>query len=77
MENKRIPRPWLNRGFPIGGESGTLVKDYRGKNAEQEIRKFDGGLEARIAEDLKQAAIEEASGTRSATRRWPRSCRSR
>jgi hypothetical protein len=36
-----------------------LVKDYRGKDANQIVWKFDSALEARIADDLKQAAIEE------------------
>jgi hypothetical protein len=46
-------------GHPIGGATGMLVKDYRGKNAERVIWKFDGGLVARIFDVLKQAAIEE------------------
>jgi hypothetical protein len=37
-----------------------LVKDYRGKNAEQDIWKFDASLVAQINDVLKQAAIEEA-----------------
>ena len=36
-----------------------LVKDYRGKNAEQEIWKFDAALVSQINDTLKQAAIEE------------------
>ena len=52
------PKEMYHPGCPNGGATGLLVKDYRGKNAEQEIWKFDSGLEARIAEDLKQAAIE-------------------
>ena len=36
-----------------------LVKDYRGKNAEQETWKFDAALEAQINATMKQAAIEE------------------
>ena len=35
------------------------MKDYRGKNAEQEIWKADVGLESSIRDDLKQIAIEE------------------
>jgi len=46
-------------GFPIGGETGMLVKDYRGKNAEQEIWKFDSALVDKFSALLKQAAIEE------------------
>ena len=40
-----------------------LVKDYRGKNAEQEIWKFDAALEVQIKGTLKQAAIEEGQWT--------------
>ena len=40
-----------------------LVKDYRGKNAEQEIWKFDASLVAQINGVLKQAAIEEGQWT--------------
>ena len=36
-----------------------LVKDYRGKNAEQEIWRFDAALVTQINATLKQAAIEE------------------
>ena len=54
-----LPKEMVHPGYPNGGATGLLVKDYRGKNAEQEIWKFDGALEARLAEDLKQAAIEE------------------
>jgi hypothetical protein len=36
-----------------------LVKDYRGKNAEQEIWKLDAALVTQINATLKQAAIEE------------------
>ena len=42
-----------------GGSSGLLVKDYRGKNAEKEIWKFDAALVSQINHALKQAAIEE------------------
>src|ERR1700730_16301933 len=47
----------------LGGATGMLVKDYRGKNAEQEIWKFDAALEAQIKDTLKQAAIEEGQWT--------------
>jgi hypothetical protein len=40
-----------------------LVKEYRGKNAEQEIWKFDASLVAQICDVLKQAAIEEGQWT--------------
>ena len=36
-----------------------LVKDYRGKNAEQEIWKLDAPLVSQINATMKQAAIEE------------------
>jgi cell division septum initiation protein DivIVA len=42
-----------------GGATGMLVKDYRGKNAEQEIWKFDAALVTQINATMKQAAIEE------------------
>ena len=45
-----------------GGATGMLVKDY-GKNAEQEIWKFDASLVAQICDVLKQAAIEEGQWT--------------
>ena len=38
------PKEMHHPGYPNGGATGLLVKDYRGKNAEQEIWKFDGGL---------------------------------
>jgi hypothetical protein len=47
----------------LGGATGMLVKDYRGKNAEQEIWKFNGSLVAQINDVLKQAAIEEGQWT--------------
>ena len=39
--------------------TGLLVKDYRGKDANQVVWKFDSALESKIMEALKQAAIEE------------------
>jgi len=42
-----------------GGATGMLVKDYGGKNAEQEIWKLDEALVSQINATLKQAAIEE------------------
>src|ERR1035437_1069588 len=57
------PRVLWRGGAPNGGATGMLVKDYRGKNAEQVIWKFDSALEARIADNLKQAAIEEGQWT--------------
>lgn len=60
----------LHPGYPNGGATGLLVKDYRSKNAEQEVWKFDSALEARIADDLKQAAIEEGAVDREARTIW-------
>jgi phage terminase small subunit len=42
-----------------GGATGMLVKDYGGKNAEQEIWKLDEALVSQINATMKQAAIEE------------------
>jgi anti-sigma28 factor (negative regulator of flagellin synthesis) len=42
-----------------GGATGMLVKDYLGKNAEQEIWKLDEALVSQINATMKQAAIEE------------------
>jgi hypothetical protein len=52
------PKSMIHPGHP-NGPTGLLVKDYRGKNAEQVIWKTDTALEARIADNLKQASIEE------------------
>ena len=52
------PKVMVHPGYPNGGGTGMLVKDYRGKNAEKEIWKFDGALVAQILDTLKQAAIE-------------------
>jgi hypothetical protein len=49
------PKTVLHPGYPNGG----VVKDDRGKDANQVVWKFEGALEARIADDLRQAAIEE------------------
>jgi hypothetical protein len=53
------PKMMQHPGFPIGGETGLLVKDYRGKKAGQEIWKFDAAWVEKLAHVLKQAAIEE------------------
>src|SRR5712675_2355008 len=53
------PKTMVHPGYPNGAATGLLVKDYRGKDANQEVWKFDSALEARLADDLKQAAIEE------------------
>lgn len=57
------PKRFRHPGFPMGGDTGTLVKDYRGKNAEQEIWKFDSALVDKFANLLKQATIEEGQWT--------------
>ncbi len=57
------PKTMMHPGHPTGGATGMLVKDYRGKDANQEIWKFDGALVGKIAELLKQAAIEEGQWT--------------
>jgi hypothetical protein len=57
------PKIMEHPGFPNGGATGMLVKDYRGKNAEQEIWKFDGAPVSQICNALKQAAIEEGQWT--------------
>jgi len=53
----------LEHSDHLAGATGLLVKDYRGKNAEQEIWKFDAALVAQIQDVLKQAAIEEGQWT--------------
>jgi hypothetical protein len=58
------PKQMIHPGFPNGGATGMLVKNYRGKNAEQEIWKFDAALVSTINDTLKQAAaIEEGQWT--------------
>lgn len=57
------PKTMVHPGYPNGAATGLLVKDYRGKDANQEVWKFDSALEARLADDLKQAAIEEGQWT--------------
>ncbi len=57
------PKTLMHPGWHIGGDTGMLVKDFRGKNAEQEIWKFDAALVEKFANVLKQAAIEEGQWT--------------
>ena len=40
----------LHPGYPNGAATGLLVKDYRGKDANQVIWKLDSALESRIAD---------------------------
>ena len=47
----------------FGGSTGMLVKDYRGKNAEKAVLRFDAALVAQMNDTLKQAAIEEGQWT--------------
>jgi hypothetical protein len=42
-----------------GGATGMVVKEYRGKNGQQEIWEFDEALVKQINATLKQVAIEE------------------
>ena len=42
-----------------GGASGMLMRDYRGKNAEKVIWRFDAALVSQMNDAMKQAAIEE------------------
>jgi Terminase small subunit len=46
-----------------GGATGLLVRDYRGKNAEKEVWRFDAPLMSQLNDVLKQAAIEEGQWT--------------
>ena len=57
------PKTMIHPGYPNGAATGLLMKDFRGKNAEQVIWRFDSGLESRLADNLKQAAIEEGQWT--------------
>jgi hypothetical protein len=47
----------------MAGATGLMMKDYRGKNSEKEIWKFDAALVSEMSEVLKQAAIEEGQWT--------------
>jgi hypothetical protein len=57
------PKALFHPGYPNGGATGMLVKDYRGKNAEQEVWRFDAALVEKFLNTLKQAAIEEGQWT--------------
>ena len=46
-----------------GAFTGTLVKDYRGKDANQVVWKFDSAVEAPIRDALRHVAIEEGQRT--------------
>jgi hypothetical protein len=47
----------------MGGATGLMVNDYRGKNSKKEIWRFDAALVSQMNEVLKQAAIEEGQWT--------------
>ncbi len=53
------PKAMIHPGYPTGAEFGMLVKDYRGKDAQQEIWKYDAAPITKLAELAKQIAIEE------------------
>ena len=53
----------VHPGYPNGAGTGMLAKDFRGKNAEQVVWKFDASLEGKLMDALKQAAIEEGQWT--------------
>ena len=55
----KYPKTMVHPGYSVGGGTGMLMKDFRGKDPNLEVWKFDGALEAKIMECLKQAAIEE------------------
>ena len=50
------PKTMLHPGYSVGGATGLVIKQFRGKKV---IWTFDAALEAKIADCLKQAAIEE------------------
>ena len=41
------PKTLYHPGYPTGGATGMMVKDFRGKDAYQEIWKYDAALAAR------------------------------
>jgi uncharacterized protein YjcR len=41
-----------------GGETGLLVRDYKGKDADQKVYRFDAALVKELREHEKQAAVE-------------------
>jgi hypothetical protein len=59
VPGKTYPKRMYHPGYPTGAAHGLLVKHYRGKNANQEIWKFDTGPLSKMIDALKQAAIEE------------------
>ena len=63
MRQVIVARAFQYADDPVGA-TGMMVKDYRGKNGELPIWKFDAALVSQINDVLKQAAIEEGRGTR-------------
>ena len=57
------PKIMVHPGYPNGAGTGMLMKDFRGKNAEQVVWKFDASLGGKLMDALKQAAIEEGQWT--------------
>jgi hypothetical protein len=71
------PRTLYHPGFPIGGATGLLIKDYRGKNAEQEIWKMDTGTDPPSATTSSRSPSRKARGARSGSRRRQPRCPSK
>jgi hypothetical protein len=42
------PKIMVHPGYPNGAGTGMLAKDFRGKNAEQVVWKFDASLEGKL-----------------------------
>jgi hypothetical protein len=66
---------WADFADVPGGTTGLLVKDYKGKEADQLVYKVDTGLLGELRGHERQAAAELASGrrtTRSASPSTPR-----
>ncbi len=57
------PKTMIHPGYPTGAAHGMLVKDYRGKDANQEIWKYDSAPLAKLIEAAKNVAIEEGQWT--------------
>jgi hypothetical protein len=57
------PKTMIHPGYPTGAAHGMLVKDYRGKDANQEIWKYDAAPISKLTEALKHVAIEEGQWT--------------
>ena len=53
-----IARAQEMKGEVVSGETGLLARDYRGKDADHAIYKFDAAVIEKLNETLKQVAIE-------------------